>query len=88
MTRKKYNSDFKSQIIKEAMETNNTALVGKRHNISQRTVYNWYIKAKNKEDESGQQVVRTLKKELQESKAENQILRELLKKTYQVWPSD
>lgn len=89
MARKKYDSDFKAQIVKEVMETNNnTALVGKRHNLSQRTVYNWYAKEKNKENKIGEKTLNSLKKELQKSKTENQMLRELLKKTYQVWPTE
>lgn len=89
MGRKKYDPEFKAQVVREVIETNNnTALVGKRHNLSQRTVYNWFAKEKDKSNTADNKSLKSLKKELSESKLENQILRELLKKTYQVWPTE
>ena len=41
MTRKKYTEEVKAQIIKEAIETCNAALVARRHNIHSSIVNRW-----------------------------------------------
>ena len=88
MGRITYSTEFKTQVTKEAIATNNTALVAKKHGLSQRTVYNWFSKEVNKESNAKKKSMKALEKELYESKLENRILKELLKKTTNVLVKD
>lgn len=38
---KKHSEEFKKQVVKEALETGNSSLVGRRHNISPSIVARW-----------------------------------------------
>lgn len=84
MGRVSYTPEFKAQVTKEAIETNNTALVAKKHGLSQRTVYNWFSKEINKDSISKKKNLKTIEKRNQELELENQILKALLKKTTNV----
>lgn len=89
MARRNYSSDFKDQVVQEVLENdNNTNLVAKKHGISQRTVYNWFDKHLNKGEYNQKKELKALKKELYEANLQNQILKDLLKKTYQVWETN
>lgn len=88
MGKKTYTPEFKAQVTKEAIDTNNTALVAKKHGLSQRTVYNWFSKEINKETTSEKKSLKALEKQLNEAKLENQILKDLLKKTVHVWSNE
>ena len=41
MERKRYSKEFKLQIIKEALESNNTALVARRYELNANMVHRW-----------------------------------------------
>jgi transposase-like protein len=82
MGRKAYTPEFKAQVTKEAIETNNTVLVASKHGLSQSTVYNWFSKEVNKESTTKKKDFKTLQKKCQELELENRILKELLKKTW------
>ena len=41
MKKKRYDQEFKEQIIRECQEVGNTALVARRHGISKNTVHSW-----------------------------------------------
>ena len=41
MKRKRYSKEFKLQIIKDALETNNTALVARRYDLNANMVHRW-----------------------------------------------
>lgn len=41
MLGKKYSEEFKKQVIKEALETDNASLVGRKHDISPSIVARW-----------------------------------------------
>ena len=41
MKKKRYEQEFKEQIIRECQEVGNTALVARRHGISKNTVHSW-----------------------------------------------
>lgn len=88
MSRKVYSPEFKAQVTKEAIETNNTALVAKKHGVSQTTVYNWYSKEVNKGSIANKKSFKSLEKQLSETQLENQILKDLLKKTVHVWSKE
>ena len=70
--------------LSSAIETNNTALVAKKHGLSQRTVYNWFSKEINKDSISKKKNLKAVEKRNQELELENKILKALLKKTTNV----
>ena len=41
MKKKRYEQEFKAQIIRECQEVGNAALVARRHGISKNTVHSW-----------------------------------------------
>ena len=41
-----YSKEFKAQIIKECVETNNYAVVAKKHDVPATTVYTWFRRGK------------------------------------------
>ncbi len=81
----KYSNELKLQVVKEIQEVGNISFVCKKHGLKPSTVHGWLKAYNNKDhlDELAQ--LRKLKKELADSKLENTVLKELLKKTYQVW---
>ena len=41
MKKKRYDQEFKEQIVRECQEVDNAALVARRHGISKNTVHSW-----------------------------------------------
>ena len=83
----RYSDELRSQVIKEFSEVKSYSLLAEKHNIPESTIYYWVRPSKpvNKAKEHFASTEnKDLKKKLYESELENQILRELLKKTYQV----
>jgi transposase-like protein len=85
---KSYTSEFKEQILKECIETNKYNVVARKHNIPVTTVYTWIKRDKNKTRIKSSKGQKALKKELEDVKLENKVLKELLKKTHQLWLKD
>lgn len=86
---KQYSPEFKSQIIKEAQETGNVSMVARRHDLSPPTVYAWVRRSKKPSGELGNETrLEALEKSLRSSQLENEILKELLKKTNLAWLGD
>ena len=83
----KYRDELKAQVVKEAKETGNATMVARRHGIPAATVSSW-VRGKNMPVETANGENRRLRKALEEKDLENQILKELLKKTNQVWLSE
>ena len=86
---KQYSLEFKNQLIKEATETKNVAMVARKHSLSKPTLYAWVRKARQPKGEA-RAVARMdeLEKKLKSSQLENEILKELLKKTNLAWLGD
>jgi transposase len=95
MQRRKHSAEFKQQVVQEAIETGNRALVARRHELSPDLVSKWVkaFKEKGNLDDSGiQEIVSPsefkqletendqLKKLLGEKDLEIAILRDVLKK--------
>ena len=88
MKNKKYSEELKGQILKEVIETGNASLVASKHNIPVSCIYAW----KNKAKLNSVPKELNLKQELIKSQKANEtltiqvkMLKELLKKTNQVW---
>ncbi|MBU3934403.1 transposase [Patescibacteria group bacterium] len=80
-----YSKEFKEQILQECIETNNYNAVARKHDIPASTVYTWLRELKNKDTIKTEKSNKAIKKELEDAKLENKILKELLKKTHQLW---
>lgn len=85
---KNYNEELKNQVVKECIETNNYGAVSNKHDIPVTTVYGWIKKHKNKVKTQSKKGLKKLEVELNDIKLENQILKELLKKSHQLWLKD
>lgn len=85
---KNYSQEFKEQILKECVETNKYNVVARKHNVPVTTVYTWIKRDKNKNNIQNSKDEKVLKKELADVKLENAVLKELLKKTHQLWLKD
>jgi len=87
-TVKTYSKEFKEQILKECMETNKYNIVARKHKVPVTTVYTWLKRDKNKSKTQNAKGQKALEKELADAKLEIKVLKELLKKTHQLWLKD
>jgi transposase-like protein len=85
---KSYSEEQKEQVVKECIETNNYAAVSSKHDIPVTTIYGWIRRHKNKQKKESRRNVKELEFELKDVKLENEILKELLKKSHQLWLKD
>ncbi len=85
---KSYSEELKEQVVKECIETNNYASVSSKHDIPVTTIYGWIRRHKNKQKKESKRNVKELEAELKDVKLENEILKELLKKSHQLWLKD
>ena len=85
-----YSEEQKQQVLQEVKAVGNVPVVGKKHGISPNTIHTWLKKARGKSEPSptAEPELMRLKKQLSEKEVENQILKDLLKKTYAVWKTD
>ncbi len=83
MTKKQYSAEFKEQVIKEAQETNNVALVARRYEISPSTIHTW-IRRKRKTGsvstlpKAKEARYKAMEKQLKEVSTENDRLKRLI----------
>ncbi len=80
--------ELQEQVVKDCIETNNYAAVSSKHNIPVTTIYGWIRKHKSKQTKESRSNVKELRNELNDVKLENKILKELLKKSHQLWLKD
>ncbi len=85
---KSYSEELKEQVVKECIETNNYAAVSSKHDIPVTTIYGWIRRHKNKQKKESRRNVKELEAELKDVKLENEILKELFKKSHQLWLKD
>lgn len=90
MKRRRYTEEFKQQVVKEAKETRNAALVARNHDLSPSLVAKWIRETDypipkgipmTKENKEIIKENILLKKLLAEKELQNAILQDLLKKT-------
>jgi transposase len=82
---RKYSKEYKEQILKETKETGSILLVSKKHSVPKSTIQTWLSSFKNIDSKIKAKENRNLEKKVSELELENQILKELLKKTNQIW---
>ena len=83
-----YSDELKEQVVKECIETNNYGAVSNKHEIPVTTIYGWIKRHKNKKKKASKKKVKESERELKDLKLENEILKELLKKSQQLWLKD
>jgi transposase-like protein len=88
MSTQQFSMELKQQILREIEETGSVVVVARKHGIIPRTIYNWVRASKNTVQISEQKRVRELTKQVQEQALQIEVLKSLLKKTYQVWDSE
>ena len=84
--KQKYSDEEKMKIIQEAKASGNIAATAKRYSITDATVHGWMKKFNNvKPEKDLHQEIKRLKQQLADRDLENSILKDLVKKTVQVW---
>ncbi len=83
MVKKQYSAEFIEQIIKETQETNNVALVARRHEIAPSTIYTWIRKKRQTGSvvplpKAKEARYRTMERQLKEVSTENDRLKRLI----------
>lgn len=86
MAKEKYSPELKEQVLKDLDEVGEIDLVCQRHNVPKHAVYRFRRERLKSPSINKDQQIKSLNKELKDKELENRILRELLKKTYQVMP--
>jgi hypothetical protein len=88
MSQIKYSPELIEQVLKDFESTNDINLVCHKHKIPAHAVYRFRRDRLKAPEISKDKKIRELSKELADKDLEVKILRELLKKTYQVMPID
>ena len=88
MRSKKYSEEEQLKIIEEAKSVGNVTAVARKYEVNESSIRNWMFKHKNKDKQDLISKVTKLEKILSDNNLENAILKELLKKTYQVWSEE
>jgi len=79
---KRYTEEEKAEILKEVESLGNVSLVAKKHGMPSTTIQNWIRKRLSKSNPSE---IRKLKKTISQQKLQISILKDLFKKTHQVF---
>ncbi len=85
---KNYSKELRDQVVKECIETGNYGAVSSKHDIPITTIYGWIKRHKSKQKKDSRKDVKELEVELKDVQLENRILKELLKKSHQLWLKD
>ena len=80
---KRYTKEEKAEIFKEVESLCNVSLVAKKHGMPSTTIQNWIRKGLNNKINPSE--IRRLKKTISEKELQISILKDLLKKTHQVF---
>jgi transposase-like protein len=85
---KRHSKEMREQILKEVKETGNMALVARNRGISYSAIVSWVNAEKRAPQERHKKDLKSLESRLKDAELENRILKELLKKTNQLWLTD
>ncbi len=86
---KKFSAELKTLVLKEIVEVGSMSAVANKHGISPKTVHNW-VKASKAGDGMMKEYkqMKSLHQQLKDKDLEIRVLKELLKKTVQVWSNE
>jgi transposase-like protein len=82
---KKFEDEYKEQIVKEVKEVGNCTAVAAKHGLNPKSVNRWVLNDQNHEKITDVKKVRELEKILKDRNLEIEVLKALLKKTYPHW---
>lgn len=88
MSRKKYLPELIAQVLSDLKNTGDINTVSQKHGVPVHAIYRFRREQLKSPELSKEKKIKELTKELADKDLENRILRELLKKTYQVMPID
>jgi transposase-like protein len=77
--------DLRHRVAQECIDVGEIKSVAIKHGLSPKTVHKWVQNFKNADAIEDRREFMKLKKQLADAHLENAVLKELLKKTYQVW---
>ena len=86
MGREKYSTELIEQVIKDFKSTNDVNLISQKHGVPIHAIYRFRREKLKAPEVSKDKKIKELSKEVADKELEIKILRELLKKTYQVMP--
>lgn len=86
MAKTKYKPELIEQALADLESTGDVSSVAQKYNIPVHAIYRFRRDKLKAPELSKDKKIKELSKELADKDLENQILRELLKKTYQVMP--
>ncbi len=86
MERRRYSKEFVGSVLKDFKETGDVGAVAEKYSVSRATVYRFRREARYAPEISKDKRIKVLGKELKRKSQEVELLRELLKKTYQAMP--
>jgi transposase-like protein len=81
----KHSKEQREQILKEVKDTGNMALVARKHGIAYPTVVGWVNSERRAPARKRKRELKQMETKLKDLELENRILKELLKKTNQLW---
>jgi transposase-like protein len=85
---KRYSEEEKAEILLEVESVGNVNAVARKHNIPQSTIQSWLKRGLKRKKDDLVSENRTLKKELCKKDLEIAILKDLVKKTHQVFAKE
>lgn len=80
----RYSNEIKTQILNEVKEVGSIESVARKHNISGKTIHNWLRYIRNKDQIQAAKSSREYEKIIASRDRQIEVLKSLLKKTYQV----
>jgi transposase-like protein len=84
----RHSKELREQILKEVKETGNMALVARNRGIPYSTIVSWVNAERRAPQQKYNKDFKSLESRLKDAELENRILKELLKKTNQLWLTD
>ncbi len=84
----RYSNEVKIQVLAEIKEVGSIEAVARKHGISGKTIHNWLRNERNKDVNDNNKTVRELQKIIDSRDRQIEVLKSLLKKTYQVWNTE
>lgn len=85
---KKYSKEERAQVLQEVKDTGNAALVARNRGIAYHTIAAWVRSERLAPGRKHSESLQQMEKRLRDAELENRILKELLKKTNQLWLPD
>jgi transposase-like protein len=84
----RHSKELREQVLKEVRETGNMSLVARNRGISYSTIVSWVNSERQAPQREHKKDLKSLESRLRDAELENRILKELLKKTNQLWLTD